>query len=102
MLRCHGSAPARGGHHRCAHSVAPTCAGGLVSAAYCHILHALHALRALHTSLRSYPLECSESAIAPDLLARAKEAGMDSDMFGDDVMAFMSGGVSPHLSVPPR
>jgi len=41
-----------------------------------------------------FPLEAANEAIAPDLLARAKEAGMDSDLFGDDVMAFMSGGVS--------
>lgn len=41
-----------------------------------------------------YPLENKNTAIAPDLLARASEAGMDSSQFDVDVMAFMSGGVS--------
>ena len=41
-----------------------------------------------------YPLEAKSEAIAPDLLARAAEAGMNAEMFDADVMAFMTGGVS--------
>jgi hypothetical protein len=42
----------------------------------------------------SYPLVSKNEAIAPDLLARASEAGMDAKAFDDDVMNFMTGGVS--------
>eukprot|EP00035_Acanthoeca_spectabilis_P019824 m.429839 g.429839 ORF g.429839 m.429839 type:complete len:170 (-) comp17075_c0_seq1:1229-1738(-) len=41
-----------------------------------------------------YPLVTTSEAIAPDLLSRASEAGMDAGMFDADVMAFMTGGVS--------
>lgn len=46
--------------------------------------------------LISYPLPSSNEAIAPDVLAHAADAGMDPDMFGEDVMAFMTGGVRKH------
>ncbi|EGD82471.1 hypothetical protein PTSG_03120 [Salpingoeca rosetta] len=41
-----------------------------------------------------YPLPTSNEAIAPDVLEHAADAGMDPMMFGDDVMAFMTGGMS--------
>ena len=45
-------------------------------------------------SSRSYPLPAEQEAIAPDLLDRAAEAGMDPKLFGDGVMDFMTGGVT--------
>eukprot|EP01147_Barroeca_monosierra_P001034 gene1034-4270_t len=49
-----------------------------------------------------YPLPSSNEAIAPDVLAHAADAGMDPDMFGEDVMAFMTGGVSAEEVVQRR
>jgi hypothetical protein len=49
-----------------------------------------------------HPLENSDDAIAPDLLARAADAGMDPALFGDDVMTFMTGGVSTEELVKRR
>jgi hypothetical protein len=50
----------------------------------------------------SYPLPSDNAAIAPDLLGRAAEAGMDPTKFGDDVMSFMTGGVSAEEMVARR
>lgn len=57
---------------------------------------------AVHPADPSYPLPADNEAIAPDLLERAAEAGMDPKMFGDDVMSFMTGGVSAEEMVARR
>lgn len=49
-----------------------------------------------------YPLECESEAIAPDLLSGAAEAGMDPKMFDDDVLGFMTGGLSTEEMVARR
>ena len=41
-----------------------------------------------------YPLPTSNEAIAPDVFEHAADAGMDPSLFGDDVMKFMTGGIS--------
>ena len=54
----------------------------------------MHPPRPLRTPAHcSYPLKCPETAIAPDLLESAGEAGIDTSEFGDDVAAFLQGGV---------
>ncbi|EDQ88194.1 uncharacterized protein MONBRDRAFT_9122 [Monosiga brevicollis MX1] len=40
-----------------------------------------------------YPLKANGDVIAPDLLMSAGEAGIDAADFGDDVAAFLEGGV---------
>jgi hypothetical protein len=41
-----------------------------------------------------YPLKNDSEAVALDLINEASEAGMDPSKFGEDVMAFMTGGLS--------
>lgn len=59
-------------------------------------------LFALHSLRCRYPLQGPADAVAPDLLKEAREAGMDPSKFGDDVMNFMTGGLSAEEIVARR
>eukprot|EP00730_Choanoeca_flexa_P015489 TRINITY_DN7120_c0_g1_i2.p1 TRINITY_DN7120_c0_g1~~TRINITY_DN7120_c0_g1_i2.p1 ORF type:complete len:131 (+),score=32.36 TRINITY_DN7120_c0_g1_i2:427-819(+) len=53
----------------------------------CTIIACMHALR------HPFPTPDASAPIAPDLLMSAGEAGIDAADFGDDVAAFLEGGV---------
>eukprot|EP00045_Choanoeca_perplexa_P011914 m.127939 g.127939 ORF g.127939 m.127939 type:complete len:177 (+) comp15809_c1_seq1:1222-1752(+) len=49
-----------------------------------------------------HPLKSGEEVVAKDLIDEAREAGMDPSKLGDDVMSFMTGGVSAEEMVARR